>query len=184
LSAWARFENHRRGHKSAKVVCRHARGLRPELYEGLPELPDPECEALEKSYAERLRDAGYRTYVNGKLGKWLDPVKPLAPFELDELPDQQRVHLDRAINAVIGNPLRRLSPMQCENVLRGSRGPKMVEWRLTELPGHGASAHLAQHVIRDRIYELTDKGFISRDPAGPTPNAVRLTTPAEAEIRR
>jgi len=54
-----RFENHRNGYKSARVVERHGVRLLPELYEHLNPMPFDAAAQMEKDLAEDLRDEGY-----------------------------------------------------------------------------------------------------------------------------
>ena len=54
-----RFENHRNGYKSARIVERHGVGLLPELYEHLNPMPFDAAAQMEKDLAEDLRDEGY-----------------------------------------------------------------------------------------------------------------------------
>jgi hypothetical protein len=54
-----RFENHRNGHKSARVVEKHGLRLLPELYEHLNPMPFEAAAQMEKDLAEDLRAAGY-----------------------------------------------------------------------------------------------------------------------------
>jgi hypothetical protein len=54
-----RFENHRNGYKSARVVERHGVRLMPELYEHLNPMPFEAAAQMEKDLAEDLRAEGY-----------------------------------------------------------------------------------------------------------------------------
>lgn len=59
-SAEKRFGQHLAGEKASKIVNRHGRLLRPDLYEGLPQLEDRAAALeLEAATAARLREAGY-----------------------------------------------------------------------------------------------------------------------------
>jgi hypothetical protein len=58
-----RFAQHRAGHKASRVVRRHGRRLRPDLYEGLPLLASREAAlVLEARVAAELRSRGYRVF--------------------------------------------------------------------------------------------------------------------------
>jgi hypothetical protein len=58
-----RFAQHRRGHKASRVVRRHGRRLRPDLYDGLPLLASREAAlVLEARVAAELRSRGYRVF--------------------------------------------------------------------------------------------------------------------------
>ena len=54
-----RFENHRNGYKSARIVERHGVRLLPELYEHLNPMPFGAAAQMEKDLAEDLRAEGY-----------------------------------------------------------------------------------------------------------------------------
>jgi hypothetical protein len=54
-----RFENHKHGYKSARVVERHWVKLLPELYEHLNPMPFEAAAQMEKDLAEDLRAEGY-----------------------------------------------------------------------------------------------------------------------------
>ncbi|HEY4284502.1 MAG TPA: hypothetical protein VGM62_15675 [Chthoniobacterales bacterium] len=54
-----RFENHRNGYKSARVVEKYGLRLLPELYEHLNPMPFEAAAQMEKDLAEDLRAEGY-----------------------------------------------------------------------------------------------------------------------------
>ena len=54
-----RFENHRNGYKSARVVEKYGVRLMPELYEHLNPMPFEAAVQMEKDLAEDLRSEGY-----------------------------------------------------------------------------------------------------------------------------
>lgn len=54
-----RFENHRNGYKSARIVETHGVRLLPELYEHLNPMPFDAAAQMEKDLAEDLRAEGY-----------------------------------------------------------------------------------------------------------------------------
>ena len=57
-----RFENHRNGYKSARVVQRHGVRLLPELYQHLNPMPFEAAAQMEKDLAEDLRAEGYSVF--------------------------------------------------------------------------------------------------------------------------
>ena len=59
LEPEARFENHRRGHKSAWVVKKYGLRLLPELYQHLNPMPYEAALQMEADLAEDLRNEGY-----------------------------------------------------------------------------------------------------------------------------
>src|SRR5437870_13837376 len=54
-----RFENHRNGYKSARVVQRYGLQLLPELYQHLNPMPFEAAAQMEKDLTEDLRAEGY-----------------------------------------------------------------------------------------------------------------------------
>jgi hypothetical protein len=54
-----RFENHKNGYKSARLVRRYGDRLLPELYEHLNPMPYEHAVQMEKDLAEDLRAQGY-----------------------------------------------------------------------------------------------------------------------------
>ena len=54
-----RFENHKNGYKSARVVRKYGVRLMPELYEHLNPMPFDAAAQMEKDLAEDLRKEGY-----------------------------------------------------------------------------------------------------------------------------
>lgn len=54
-----RFENHRNGYKSARLVQKYGVRLLPELYEHLNPMPFEAAAQMEKDIAQDLRAAGY-----------------------------------------------------------------------------------------------------------------------------
>ena len=59
-----RFENHKNGYKSARLVRRYGLRLMPELYEHLNPMPFEAAAQMEKDLTEDLRNEGY-TVVGG-----------------------------------------------------------------------------------------------------------------------
>ncbi len=60
-----RFENHKNGYKSARVVKKYGVRLMPELYEHLNPMPFQAAVQMEIELAEDLRAEGY-TVTGGK----------------------------------------------------------------------------------------------------------------------
>lgn len=54
-----RFENHKNGYKSARLVRKYGLRLLPELYEHLNPMPFEAAAQMEKDLAEDLRNGGY-----------------------------------------------------------------------------------------------------------------------------
>lgn len=59
LTVDERFRNHKRGHKSARVVKKYGIQLLPHLFEHLNPMPYEAAVQMEKDLAEDLRSQGY-----------------------------------------------------------------------------------------------------------------------------
>jgi hypothetical protein len=57
-----RFENHKRGYKSASVVTRYGVELAREWFEDIPPMPYKEAALAEPTLADDLRDLGYLVF--------------------------------------------------------------------------------------------------------------------------
>jgi hypothetical protein len=62
LSPEERFENHKKGYKSARVVTRCGERLVPRLYQHLNPMPFAKAVAMEVALADSLRKRGYAVY--------------------------------------------------------------------------------------------------------------------------
>ena len=57
-----RFENHKNGYKSARLVRKYGVRLLPELYEHLNPMPYAKAQRMEIALAESLRKRGYLVF--------------------------------------------------------------------------------------------------------------------------
>lgn len=62
LTPEARFANHKRGYKSARVVTRCGVGLAYEWFEDIPAMPYGEAALTEPALADELRDRGFLVF--------------------------------------------------------------------------------------------------------------------------
>ena len=62
LSPEERFDNHKKGHKSAAVVTRCGERLVPRLYEHLNPMPYAKALEMEAALADSLRKRGFLVY--------------------------------------------------------------------------------------------------------------------------
>ncbi len=62
LTPEERFENHKRGYKSAGVVRRFGERLVPKLYAHLNPMSYPDAVRMEVALAEQLRAEGYQVF--------------------------------------------------------------------------------------------------------------------------
>lgn len=57
-----RYENHKRGHRSSRVVHKYGVALAPEWYEDIPAMSYAEAALAEPTLADDLRDLGYLVF--------------------------------------------------------------------------------------------------------------------------
>jgi hypothetical protein len=62
LSPDARFDNHKRGIKAARVVRKYGERLVPKLYEHLNPMPYARAKAMEVMLADSLRKRGFTVF--------------------------------------------------------------------------------------------------------------------------
>jgi hypothetical protein len=62
LTPEARFENHKRGYKSASIVKRYGERLVPTLYAHLNPMTYKDAAQMEKQLAEELRERGFQVF--------------------------------------------------------------------------------------------------------------------------
>lgn len=62
LTPEERFENHKRGYRSARVVTRCGVALAPEWYDAIPPMTYQDAAQCEPALADELRDLGYLVF--------------------------------------------------------------------------------------------------------------------------
>ena len=62
LTPVERFEKHKAGHKSSRMVKHFGIKLKPELYEHLNPMTAEEVELMEETHAKKLRAQGYAVW--------------------------------------------------------------------------------------------------------------------------
>jgi hypothetical protein len=154
-----RFEQHRRGYKSARLVKRFAVRLRPDLYEDLPAFPGSKtgCEA-EKERARELADAGFVAHCDGiSYGKdeadWTEwdaeRLEPLAS------------HVDEAAARLFESSFKPLDADRCGRLLYGERGFWVPEYLDQDdpPPGYGLFPHVRLAVLEERARTVEERGL-------------------------
>ena len=151
-----RFEQHRRGYKSARIVKRHALRLRPDLYEDLGSFRGSKtaCRA-EKRRARELADCGFVAHCDGtsygiREGDWSEwDAERLEPVLL---------HVDAAIDELNQSSFRPPSPLQCARLLHGELGFWVADYiyQLDPPPAYGRFAHVQLSVLTS--YLCSDDG--------------------------
>ena len=148
-----RYKVHRQGGLYAcRVVTEHHLRLRRDLFAGLPATRDKATSRnAEQALAKRLRDAGYRVRTDGG---WLSQADVVAPFGMADLTKAQRGRLETAIEAVLANDRRSLTPRLCAHVLWGSTGPAIEAWGMRLLPEFGRYPHVSHTDLVEAVASL------------------------------
>ena len=149
-----RFEQHREGYRSARLVKRFALRLRPDLYEDLPAFPGSRtaCRA-ELERAHELAACGFVAHCDGtSYGKgraeWTEwgaeQLKPVA----------ERV--DVAARELYDSAFKPLDADRCARLLHGEHGFWVPEYIHQDdpPPGYGLFAHVRLDALRERAKAL------------------------------
>lgn len=146
-----RFEQHRRGYKSARLVKRYALRLRPDLYEDLESFRGSKkaC-AAEKKRARELADCGFVAHCDGtsygvREGDWCE-------WDAERL-DPVLHHVDAAIDELNESSFRPLEPMRCAQLLHGELGFWVADYidQLDPPPAYGQFAHVGLDALLERV---------------------------------
>lgn len=149
-----RWEQHRRGYKSARIVRHHGLRLRPDLYSDLQGVKKTgEAVEAEQGRARELAAAGFVAHCDGTSygegsGDWRE-------WDLARVM-QVREHLDAAISELYECSFRPLTVERCARLLWGAR-----EFWVRELldqedppPAYGMFAHVSVEALEHRTAEL------------------------------
>lgn len=149
-----RFEQHRHGYKSARLVKRYALRLRPDLYEDLPAFPGSRtaCRA-ELERAHELAACGFVAHCDGtSYGKGQAEWTEWGAEQLE--PVAERV--DEAARELFESAFKPLDADRCARLLHGEHGfwvPEYVD-QDDPPPGYGLFAHVRLDVLRERAEAL------------------------------
>lgn len=145
-----RFEQHRRGYKSARLVKRYALRLRPDLYDDLPAFPGSRtaCRA-EKQRARELAGCGFVAHCDGVSygkgeGDW-------AEWDAERLAPVGR-HVDEAAAQLYASAFKPLDAERCARLLRGEHGfwvPQYLD-QDDPPPAYGLFAHVREDALAAR----------------------------------
>jgi hypothetical protein len=158
-----RFEQHRRGYRSARIVKRHALRLRPDLFEDLGSFKGSKtaCRA-ERRRARELADCGFVAHCDGssygiREGDWSEWG--------DERLDPVLHHVDAAIDELNESSFRPLEPTRCAHLLHGELGFWVADYidQLDPPPAYGQFAHvqlsvLTSYLCLDHGHEAKGRG--------------------------
>jgi hypothetical protein len=146
-----RFEQHRSGYKSARLVKRHALRLRPDLYEDLGSFRGSKsaCRA-ETKRARELADCGFVAHSDGtsyglREGDWSE-------WDAERL-EPVRSHVEAAIAELHESSFQPLTPERCAQLLRGELGFWVADYidQLDPPPSYGRFAHVRVDTLLDLV---------------------------------
>lgn len=149
-----RFEQHRSGYKSARLVKRFALRLRPELYEDIEPLKSSKhAVAAEKKRARELASCGFVAHCDGvsygiEEADWAEwDAERLAPVI---------GRADAAALQLRESSFRPLTDDRCARLLYGELGFWVSEYidQADPPPAYGQFAHVRLDVLRDRVGQL------------------------------
>jgi hypothetical protein len=149
-----RFEQHREGYRSARLVKRFALRLRPDLYEDLPAFPGSRtaCRA-ELERAHELAACGFVAHCDGtSYGKGEAEWTEWDAEQLDEVAG----HVDETARKVFESAFKPLDADRCARLLHGEHGfwvPEYID-QADPPPGYGLFAHVRLDVLWERAAAL------------------------------
>ena len=150
-----RFEQHKRGYKSARLVRRHWLRLRPDLYEDLTPIRGKRAAVeAEQGRARELAGAGFVAHCDGVSygqdpgtgGEWHE-------WDADRL-EPVVGHLDAAIAELAACCFAAPGPELLAELLHGTRAFWVQDFidQQDPPPGYGLFAHVALDVLVARVH--------------------------------
>lgn len=145
-----RYDQHRRGYKSAGIVKRHGMRLRPDLYEDLPAFPGSRtAQKAEVERAVELSTAGFVAHCDGvSYGKGSGDWREWGAERLGPVAG----HLDAAITELAKCTFEPASPAQIAHLLHGAHAfwvPRLID-QADPPPSYGQFSHVAIDVLVER----------------------------------
>jgi hypothetical protein len=145
-----RFSQHRRGYKSAGIVKRHARRLRPDLYEDIaPIRGSRQAVVAELKRAEELAACGFVAHCDGTSygregGHWVE-------WDAERL-EPVLGHLDAAIAELAASTFEPIDAERCAALLHGERQFWVRDYIDQEdpPPSYSQFAHVKRRVLEER----------------------------------
>jgi hypothetical protein len=138
-----RFEQHRRGYKSARIVRRWGLRLRPDLYDDLDPLRTPKAGvAAEKERAIELARSGFVAHCDGtSYGEGEGGWEEWGPARAERVAG----HVEAAARELADAAFEPLMATDCARLLHGERGFWVERYLDTEdpPPSYGLFAHVS-----------------------------------------
>jgi hypothetical protein len=147
----ARFEQHRRGYKSGRLVKRFGLRLRPDLYEDLPSFKgSKQAAAAEEERARELAACGFVAHCDGVSygkgeGGWEE-------WDADRL-EPVIAHVDAAAAELAESCFKPPSDGRLVQLLHGEHGfwvPDFID-QADPPPAYGLFAHVRVDVLREVV---------------------------------
>ncbi len=153
--AETRFEQHRRGYKSARLVKRFALRLRPDLYDDLPAFRrSAEAREAEERRARELAACGFVAHCDGTSygkdgGDWSEWDDERLALVGD--------HADAAARELLEGAFEPLSAERCARLLRGEHGFWVRDYLDQDdpPPAYGLFSHVRHDALERRVARLS-----------------------------
>jgi hypothetical protein len=158
-----RFGQHRRGYRSARLVKRHWRRLRPDLYEDLEPIRGRRAAVeAEQRRARELAGAGFIAHCDGTSHGRDTPAADWREWDRERL-EPVIGHLDAAIAELTECSFSPLDPEHCGLLLHGARGFWVADHidQADPPPGYGLFSHVRLDVLEERARELAGAGAVT-----------------------
>jgi hypothetical protein len=153
-----RFEQHRRGYKSGRLVKRFGLRLRPDLYEDLQSFRGPRVAAhAEMERARELAACGFVAHCDGtSYGKGEGVWEEWGRERLE--PVLSRV--DDAARELAASAFQPLTAERCAQLLRGEHGFWVADYldQSDPPPAYGLFAHVRLDALAARVEALAAGG--------------------------
>ena len=175
-----RFSQHKRGYKSAGIVKRHARRLRPDLYEDIaPIRGSRQAVVAEIKRAEELAACGFVAHCDGTSygrdgGHWSE-------WDAERL-EPVLGHLDAAIAELAASTFEPIDAEQCAALLHGERQFWIRDYIDQEdpPPSYSQFAHVKRRLLAERAALVLGSRGPRRPKAAATPKQRRSSRPGKA----
>lgn len=168
-----RFSQHKRGYKSAGIVKRHARRLRPDLYEDIAPLKGSrQAVVAEIRRATELAACGFVAHCDGTSygregGHWTE-------WDAERL-EPVLGHLDAAIAELAASTFEPVDAERCAALLHGERGFWVRDYIDQEdpPPSYSQFAHVKRRVLAERAAHILGGGKPAKAKPQPKPASKR-----------
>jgi hypothetical protein len=152
-----RFEQHRRGYKSAGIVRRHAVRLRPELYEDLAPIRGyRDALAAEQRRARELADCGFVAHSDGV--SYGEREADWSEWDATRL-GSVAPRLHAAAQELTAAAFAPLSPERCAHLLHGEIGFWVADYLdpVDPPPAYGMFAHVEIAAIEKELAQVSSR---------------------------